>query len=631
MRGSHPHSGHSSALQSLTRYSAIVALIILLIVGSHFLLEESLNALLESVTTLEHGVLASGLIFLGLTFDVVLPIPSSVLSIWAVISQGFITGFLVIWAGMCAGCILGYGLGASANKTLLRRFFAKHDIDAAHLAAQRYGSSALLFTRAIPVLAEASVVTAGLTKMPLRTFLPITMLSNAGIAFAYASVGSWANHYASFGLAFAASISLPIVALASYRFVQWLTAPKAQKTSHIEQTENQLNPRFNIDFSYPLCFTRHAFQPANSTLIKQLCRGKSTGATVKVQFFIDQGVLDKQPLLDAQIRQYCAVHNIDWHNTLHTVPASEAAKTHTQIERMHSLMLEAELDRQSYVIAIGGGGVLDAVGYAAATFHRGIRLIRMPTTVLAQNDAGVGVKNGINSVGIKNLLGCFAVPHAIINDAVFLDSLADRDFRSGFAEAIKVALIRDANFYHWIYANREALVQRESKASAHLIKRCAELHLNQICNGGDPFEMGSARPLDYGHWSAHKLESLTSHALSHGEAVAIGMALDALYAVEVGLLEQDKAEHIIFLIRSLGFDVWHPSLHWNTEQGESALLKGLEEFRQHLGGQLCITLLTGFGKTLEANHIDQQALLRARNKLQNFFQASAKTVDNSAA
>ena len=188
------------------------------------------------------------------------------------------------------------------------------------------------------------------------------------------------------------------------------------------------------------------------------------------------------------------------------------------------------------MIAVGGGAVLDAVGLVAATTHRGVRLIRVPTTVLAQDDSGVGVKNGVNLYGVKNFCGTFAPPFAVLNDLDLLTPLAERDKIAGMAEAVKVALIRDGDFFAWLERHADDLITFQRPALAAMIRRCAELHMRQIAHGGDPFETGSARPLDYGHWSAHKLESLTKHHLRHGEAVAIGIALDARYSVLAGLL-----------------------------------------------------------------------------------------------
>ena len=141
-----------------------------------------------------------------------------------------------------------------------------------------------------------------------------------------------------------------------------------------------------------------------------------------------------------------------------------------------------------------------------------MKLIRIPTTVLAQNDAAVGVKNGINAFGKKNFIGSFALPIAIINDTQLLTSLEQRDWVAGIAEAVKVSLLQDADFFHWIVANAQALAGRSEEEMNELIYRCALLHTNHISQGGDPFESGSSRPLDFGHWSAHKMEQLTGYA-----------------------------------------------------------------------------------------------------------------------
>ena len=165
------------------------------------------------------------------------------------------------------------------------------------------------------------------------------------------------------------------------------------------------------------------------------------------------------------------------------------------------------------LIAIGGGALLDVAGFAAAMAHRGVRLIRVPTTVLSQDDSAIGVKNGINAFDKKNYLGTFAAPFAVINDSRFLPTLSDRDWRSGISEAIKVALIRDAAFFDFIEANAVKLHDRDLPVMEQLVHRSAELHYDHITTNGDPYEQGSSRPLDYGHWAAHKLEPVTDYRL----------------------------------------------------------------------------------------------------------------------
>jgi 3-dehydroquinate synthase len=263
------------------------------------------------------------------------------------------------------------------------------------------------------------------------------------------------------------------------------------------------------------------------------------------------------------------------------------------------------------VIAIGGGAVLDAVGLVAAVTHRGVRLIRVPTTVLAQDDSGVGVKNGVNLYGVKNFCGTFAPPFAVLNDMDLLTPLSERDKIAGMAEAVKVALIRDGGFFAWLERNADDLVTFERPALAQMIRRCAELHMHQIARGGDPFETGSARPLDYGHWSAHKLESMTKHHVRHGEAVAIGVALDARYSVLAGLLAEGQEARICALLEHLGFRLWHPALEATRPDGSLAVFEGLREFREHLGGELTVTLLEDIGSGTEVHAIDETRMLAA--------------------
>jgi 3-dehydroquinate synthase len=270
------------------------------------------------------------------------------------------------------------------------------------------------------------------------------------------------------------------------------------------------------------------------------------------------------------------------------------------------------IDRHSYIVAIGGGSLLDLVGYAAAVSHRGIRLIRIPTTVLSQNDSGVGVKNGINYFEKKNFLGSFAPPSAVFNDFNFLTTLSDKEWRSGMSEAVKVALIKDKAFFEWLETNAVPLSNRDKPAMQYLVKRCAQLHMEHIA-GGDPFEMGSSRPLDFGHWSAHKLEQLSGFTVRHGEAVAIGIALDSVYSYLSGRLREVDAQRIVHLLKTLGFDVIHELM--DVRQEDSPILKGLNEFREHLGGKLTIMLLSAIGKGEEVHELDTSLIQQSGNWL----------------
>ena len=371
-----------------------------------------------------------------------------------------------------------------------------------------------------------------------------------------------------------------------------------------------INAEFTVRHHYPVLFDYDVFN-CNNPLLRDLLANDNAQRLVLV--YIDSGVHHGNPQLQGQICDYFDRH----HTQLKllapplVIEGGEAAKTQQQIEQRYHQLLEYQVDRHCCVIAIGGGAVLDAVGYACTTFHRGVNLVRMPSTVLAQNDAGVGVKNGFNLADKKNLIGTFSPPLAVVNDAALLEHLAERDKRAGLAEAVKVAAIRDAEFFEWLEQNAEQLSQFEQQTSQYAIARCAELHVKQITKAGDPFETGSARPLDYGHWSAHKLEAMANYTIRHGEAVAIGMALDARYAANVGFLPMAEADRLIALLRQLGFSLWHEQLASLDENGLPLVLSGIEDFRQHLGGALCITLVAKMGLGEEVNVINQEAMIEA--------------------
>jgi 3-dehydroquinate synthase len=380
---------------------------------------------------------------------------------------------------------------------------------------------------------------------------------------------------------------------------------------------------FEISYEYPVVFTRGAFNAANRSLIDALSR-KEADKLHRCAIFVDDGVLAALPDLADQISAYASFHakHLKIVGKLVAVPGGERCKNDPDtISRLLEKFSELAIDRHSFVIAIGGGAVLDAVGYAAAIFHRGVRHIRFPTTVLSQDDSGVGVKNAVNSLGLKNLVGTFAPPWAIINDSAFIDCLPPREKRAGMAEAVKVALIRDGNFFRWIESNTAALAQFSRPHLDHLIKDCAELHMRQIRLGGDPFEAGSARPLDFGHWSAHKLEHLTQNEVNHGEAVAIGIALDTRYSVMTGLLAAGEDERVFRVLKRLGFALWHEALRQKNAKGQLSLLQGLADFQEHLGGELTITLLADIGRGIEVHEMNAERINRCIDWLQQQAQA----------
>ena len=364
--------------------------------------------------------------------------------------------------------------------------------------------------------------------------------------------------------------------------------------------------RIVVRHDFPVVFTRHLFAPRNRALRDALTRAGGSRRH-RCLVLLDQGVPTALPRLPEQIAAYFETHA----KALQLVRAplvlagGEGIKqSAAPVRRMLAALRAGHICRHSFCIAVGGGAFLDAAGLAAALFHRGVRLVRVPTTALAQCDSGVGVKNAINYAGAKNLLGTFAPPWAVLNDADFLEALPLPLLLDGIAEAVKVAAIKDAAFFHLIERSARKIHARDLPTIRRILQRCALLHLDHIATSGDPYELGAARPLDYGHWAAHKLELMSKHRLSHGHAVAIGIALDAFYAARIGLLPQKEADRLVALLRTCGLPTFAPELTQTDRRGRPIVLAGLEDFRAHLGGELTVTFPAPFGSRREIHAVD---------------------------
>lgn len=379
-----------------------------------------------------------------------------------------------------------------------------------------------------------------------------------------------------------------------------------------------VHQRITVEWDFPVVFTHDLFRIGNPVLIETLDR-KQEHRRHRALVYIDAHVAAAKPTLAADIEAYFAAHQerLTLADAPQIVPGGESIKNDfSHIDAFMRQMLERHMDRQSFIIMIGGGAVMDAVGLAAALVHRGLRQIRVPTTVLGQNDAGVGVKNGVNFLGGKNALGTFAPPFAVLNDFEFLRTLSSRDWLCGVAEAWKVSIIRDIAFFEWLTAHASRFPERDQSAMEALVHRCAEVHLEHIRTGGDPFEYGRARPLDFGHWSAHKLELLSNFRISHGEAVAAGVLLDSIYAHGQGWINASELERISIGLKASGFALWFPEFDLRNDSGQRVVIAGLEDFREHLGGELTVTFPRGLGARHEVHEIDaekmEQAILALR-------------------
>lgn len=377
---------------------------------------------------------------------------------------------------------------------------------------------------------------------------------------------------------------------------------------------------FSVAYTYKLHFTERTFD-RNNPLFASIFDGFKNGKGVKLLFVIDDGVSGNHPSLLHDISTYCTTYaqHIQHTESIVLKGGEHCKNDYKSVERVLQGINEQHIDRHSFVIGIGGGALIDMVGYAAAIAHRGVKLIRIPTTVLSQNDSAVGVKNSFNIFGKKNFIGTFAPPFAIINDVEFLKTLEQRDWISGIAEAVKVALIKDADFFEYIEKNAEGLKTRVMEPMQYVIYKCAEMHMQHIAQGGDPFESGSSRPLDFGHWAAHKLEQMSNYSLRHGEAVAKGIALDVTYAQLGGLISETSLKRILNVLQQVGFDLKIPL---ETDAELSDLLLGIQEFQEHLGGELCITLIDRIGHKRDVNAIEPLTMMKAVRSLNEFCQST---------
>lgn len=374
---------------------------------------------------------------------------------------------------------------------------------------------------------------------------------------------------------------------------------------------------FTVSYDYPVYFTKNLFHPENDLLACVIDRLHEQRRH-RLKVFLDSGVFEATPDLMDRIGQYAEMWSgcLKMEGPVKIVPGGEMIKSGWELaKQIMNTLAESHLCRQSFVLAIGGGSVLDAVGLAASLVHRGLRLIRIPTTVLAQDDAGVGVKNGVNEHGMKNFAGTFAPPFAVMIDYQFLHTLPMKYWLGGIAEAFKVAIIKDREFFDYLHSHADRLRERDSAAIETTVKHCAMLHLDHIGANGDPFEFGTARPLDFGHWSAHRLESLSGYEIGHGQAVSIGIAIDSFYASQIGLLTRLERDTIVEALSITGLPIWSDLLELRRPDGKLEILQGLDDFREHLGGQLCITLPNGIGRKIEIQEMNPAIFIQALSYL----------------
>ena len=236
---------------------------------------------------------------------------------------------------------------------------------------------------------------------------------------------------------------------------------------------------------------------------------------------------------------------------IHLFDDAESAKNLRSVEQIARSLCRAGADRQSLVVAVGGGVVGDVAGFAAAAFLRGVKLVHIPTTLVSQVDSSIGGKTGVNLPEGKNLVGSFYPPQLVLTDPELLRTLSDREFRGGLAEIIKHAIIADAEMFAILEKDLDKVLRRDRQALGFLIPRNVEIKARVVSR--DERESGLREILNFGHTFAHALESVTKYRrYRHGEAVAWGMIAAAFLGHELGLTRADDVSRIVALIRRLG-------------------------------------------------------------------------------
>ncbi|MDH4031140.1 MAG: 3-dehydroquinate synthase [Chromatiales bacterium] len=274
--------------------------------------------------------------------------------------------------------------------------------------------------------------------------------------------------------------------------------------------------------------------------------------------------------------------------TLMTLPDGEEHKTLESFARIIDAMVAARMHRDATVIGLGGGVIGDMAGFAAASYQRGVAVVQVPTTLLAQVDAAVGGKTGVNHPGGKNLIGAFHQPRAVIADVAVLDTLPEREYRAGLAEVVKYGAGLDADFFSWIEANAQALLQRDAEALRVAVCRSCEAKAAVVQQ--DEREAGRRALLNLGHTFGHAIEVATGYgSWLHGEAVAAGMVLAGRLSGRLGLLPADDAARLENLLSVFGLPVAPPPI------SADRLLDLMRMDKKVLSGRLRLILMKGLG------------------------------------
>lgn len=354
--------------------------------------------------------------------------------------------------------------------------------------------------------------------------------------------------------------------------------------------------------SYEIVIQEGLIQTGGAAIIASLAKSKKIA-------FVTHPHLSRnyaEPLADALKAQGFEISIIP-------VAAGERSKNLAAVGRLYTAFLDAKLDRKSLIVAVGGGVIGDLVGFAAATYLRGIPFIQVPTTLLAQVDASVGGKTGVDLPQGKNLVGAFHQPSAVLIDPVTLQTLPARELRAGLAEVIKYGIIYDANFFSFLKSNARPLRDGNIAPIAQAIARSCEIKADVVAQ--DETEQGLRAILNFGHTIAHALEAITQYRLyKHGEAVAVGMITESLIGEELGITPSAVTQELAELLRQSGLPVRFP----DTLSAEAVMLAGQRD-KKTVAGTLVFVLPEKIGTVAIMGVDNRQAIRNAIERQRTDF------------
>jgi 3-dehydroquinate synthase len=347
--------------------------------------------------------------------------------------------------------------------------------------------------------------------------------------------------------------------------------------------------------SYPIHVTR--------TLPETLLRLVDLVGSARVAVITDKVVHDRHgPALLAGFDE------LGVHPEVVVVPPGERHKSLEEAVRLWHWLAAGPLGRRDVVLAFGGGVVIDMGGWVAAGYMRGMRYVNVPTTLVAQVDAGIGGKLAVNHGAAKNLIGGFHQPTGVVSNVAFLATLDVRHVRAGLAETIKKALIASPAYWAFHEDHAEALLAKDLDALEQLVRAAGAIKAALIER--DPYEHDSRRTLGFGHALAHPLETITGYGpILHGEAVALGMVVECTMAAARGLLADDLLERVVALLRRVGLPT--RALDLPVTIDGDALIAATEKVRLARGGHLRWVLPMGLGETLIADDVSERELRSA--------------------